>query len=54
MGVCERYVQEGRTMGRGKPGLDVCSRAGSAWGGRTYLVVARLHEVAVPLSLIHI
>ena len=29
-------------MGRRKPGLDVRSRAGSAWGGRAYLIVARL------------
>ena len=26
--VCERYIQESRTMGRRKPGLDVRSRAG--------------------------
>ena len=51
--MCERYIQEGRTMGRRKPGLDVRSRAGSAWGGRAYLVVARLHAVAVPGARSH-
>ena len=51
--MCERYVQEGRTMGKRKPGLDVCSRAGSAWGGRAYLVVARLHALAVPGTCSH-
>ena len=51
--MCERCVQEGRTMGRRKPGLDVRSRAGSAWGGRAYLVVARLYAVAVPGACSH-
>ena len=35
-------------MWRRKPGFDVCSRAGSARGGRACLVVARLCAVAVP------
>ena len=39
-------------MGRRKPGLDVRSRAGSAWGGSAYLV-ARLHAVAVPGARSH-
>ena len=39
-------------MGRRKPGLDVCSRAGSAWGGRAYLV-ASLHAIAVPGACSH-
>ena len=34
-------------------GHDVRSRAGSAWGGRAYLVVARLHAVAVPGACSH-
>ena len=51
--VCEIYVQEGRTMGRRKPGLDVSSRASSAGGGRAYLVVARRHAVAVPGACSH-
>ena len=51
--MCERYIQEGRTMGRRRPGLDVRSRAGSAWGGCAYLVVARLHAVAVPGARSH-
>ena len=38
---------------RRKPGLDVRSRAGSAWDGRAYLVVARLHAVAVPGACSH-
>ena len=40
-------------MGRRKPSLDVCSRAGSAWGGCAYLVVARLYTVAVPGACSH-
>ena len=44
----EGHVQEGWTMLRRKPGLDVCSGAGSARGGHAHLVVARLHTVAVP------
>ena len=31
-----------------KPGYNVYPRACSAWGGRAYLVVARLYTVAVP------
>ena len=45
--MCERYIQECRTMGRRKPGLDVRSRAGSAWGGRAYLVVEALKPEAL-------
>ena len=35
-------------MWRRKPGFDVCPGACSAWGGRAYLVAARLYAVAVP------
>ena len=40
-------------MWRRKPGFNVCSGAGSAWGGRVHLVVARLYAVAVPGSCSH-
>ena len=40
-------------MKRRKPGFDVYSGAGSAWGGRAYLVVARLYAVAVPGACSH-
>ena len=34
-------------MGRRKPGFDVLPGAGSARGGRAYLVIAKLYAVAV-------
>ena len=40
-------------MWRRKPGFDVCSGAGSARGGRAYLVVAKLYAVAVPGTCSH-
>ena len=40
-------------MWRRKPGFDVCCGAGSARGGRAYLVVARLYAVAVPGTCSH-
>ena len=40
-------------MWRRKPGFDVCPGACSAWGGRAYLVVARLYVVAVPGACSH-
>ena len=36
-----------------KPGFDGCPGAGSARSGRAYLVVARLHAVAVPGARSH-
>ena len=40
-------------MCRRKPGSDVCSGDGPAWGSRAHLVVARLYAVAAPSTCSH-